>query len=73
MTSLTLTNKHLASAAKRQKAVRLTIATSSAIEGIHAPFKATTVKRVKAAAKSGKVKTGVKAVVVKSVKRAKSA
>lgn len=40
MASLAHTNKHLSSAAKRQEAVRLTIATSSAIEGIHAPFKA---------------------------------
>lgn len=45
MASLALSNKHLSSAAKREKAVRLTIATSSAIEGIRAPFKVKTTKR----------------------------
>lgn len=45
MANLALSNKHLSSAAKREKAVRLTIATSSAVEGIRAPFKAKAVKR----------------------------
>lgn len=62
MASLTRSNKHLATAAKRQKAVRLTIATSSAIEGIHAPFKGKVAS--KTAAKGGKLKPA---------KRAKSA
>jgi hypothetical protein len=39
MASLAVTNKHLSSPAKRAKAVRLTISTSSAIEGIYAPFR----------------------------------
>ncbi len=39
MASLAHTNKHLATAEQRKRIVRLTIATSSAIEGIHAPFK----------------------------------
>jgi hypothetical protein len=43
MASLALVNKHLATVAKRQQAVRLTVATSSAIEGIHAPFKRGTI------------------------------
>ena len=38
MGSLVTTNKYLSSAAKRQQAVWLSIRTSSAIEGIHAPF-----------------------------------
>jgi hypothetical protein len=47
MASLARSNKHLSTPAKREKAVRVTIATSSAIEGIHAPF-----KRAKAAVKA---------------------
>lgn len=39
MPSLAATNKHLSSAAKREKAVHLTISTSSAVEGIYAPFR----------------------------------
>jgi Fic family protein len=39
MPTLARTNRYLASAAKRSEAVRLTIGTSSAIEGIHAPFR----------------------------------
>ncbi|TAM62029.1 MAG: hypothetical protein EPN49_05570 [Rhodanobacter sp.] len=39
MASLALSNKHLATPAQRRQAVLLTVATSSAIEGIHAPFK----------------------------------
>jgi hypothetical protein len=39
MASLIRSNKHLATSAQRQNAVRVTVATSSAIEGIHAPFK----------------------------------
>ncbi|MCK9487942.1 MAG: hypothetical protein M0Q42_00805 [Xanthomonadales bacterium] len=38
MATLAKSNKHLATAAQRLHAVRVTIATSSAIEGIHAPF-----------------------------------
>lgn len=45
MASLALSNKHLSSAAKREKAVHLTVSTSSAVEGIRAPFKAAAVKR----------------------------
>jgi hypothetical protein len=52
MASLIRSNKHLASSAQRQAAVRVTVATSSAIEGIHAPFKpAKTAARKPAAAK----------------------
>lgn len=40
MASLAKTNKYLATAEQRKQAVRLTIATSSAIEGIFAPFEA---------------------------------
>lgn len=58
MASLALSNKHLSTPAKRKQAVWLTIATSSAIEGIHAPFK-------QAAGKSRKP--------VKTVKRARTA
>jgi hypothetical protein len=39
MASLARSNKHLSTRAKREKAVQLTVATSSAIEGIRAPFK----------------------------------
>ena len=70
MASLATTNKHLSSAAKREKAVRLTIATSSAIEGIHAPFKP---ERVGAKKAAGKAKTPAKPVGVKAARRAKSA
>ena len=45
MASLALSNKHLSSAAKREKAVHLTVSTSSAVEGIRAPFKAAAGKR----------------------------
>ena len=70
MASLAATNKHLASLAKREKAVRLTIATSSAIEGIHAPFKsrAAIAKEV-----AGKAKAAPKATGLKTPRRAKSA
>lgn len=59
MASLARSNQHLSTPAKRKKAVRLTIATSSAIEGINAPFKrakAAKPKKAKAAAKAAKVK-----------------
>lgn len=39
MPSLAATNKHLRTAGQRKEAVRLTVATSSAIEGISAPFR----------------------------------
>ncbi|HVR82204.1 MAG TPA: hypothetical protein VHF02_09005 [Luteimonas sp.] len=70
MASLASSNKHLSSAAKRQKAVRLTIATSSAIEGIHTPFKAQKVVARKAA---GKAKTPAKPAGLKAARHAKSA
>jgi hypothetical protein len=70
MASLALTNKHLASAAKRQKAVRLTISTSSAIEGIHAPFKAAKANPRVAATKA---KPAMKATKLKPSKRATTA
>jgi hypothetical protein len=65
MASLALSNKHLATAAKRQQAVRLTVATSSAIEGIHAPF-----KRGKAPGKAAKPAAAAK---IKRARHAKSA
>ena len=63
MASLTLSNKHLSTRAKREKAVQLTVATSSAIEGIRAPFKGAKI--------AGKVKTSK--APVKSSKSARSA
>jgi hypothetical protein len=39
MATLAKSNKHLATPAQRARAVRVTVATSSAIEGIHAPFR----------------------------------
>ncbi|MFY7871717.1 MAG: hypothetical protein ACOVQL_05020 [Limnohabitans sp.] len=39
MASLAKTNKYLATAEQRKQVVRITIATSSAIDGIYAPFK----------------------------------
>lgn len=54
MASLALSNKHLATAAQRKKAVRLSVATSSAIEGIHMapkPKRAAKAKKAKAAKK----------------------
>ncbi|MEJ7745559.1 MAG: hypothetical protein WKF61_02160 [Luteimonas sp.] len=56
MASIASANKHLSSLAKREKAVRLTIATSSAIEGIHAPFKSRdgAVKKVASKGKTSK-------------------
>jgi hypothetical protein len=67
MASLAASNKHLSTAAKRRAAVRLTVATSSAIEGIHAPFKHAT-----SASKAAKPVAAAKAVKVKRVQRAKS-
>ena len=56
MASLALSNKHLSTRAKREKAVRLTIATSSAIEGIRAPFNSRegAVKKVASKGKTSK-------------------
>lgn len=71
MASLAQTNKHLATPEQRQRAVRVTIATSSAIEGIHAPFKGAA-KGVKATAKSV-AKTTVRKVMVKAVSAKKVA
>lgn len=67
MGSLAVSNKHLSTRAKREKAVRVTIATSSAIEGIHAPFKRAKVVS-KSASKAKPAKTPIK-----SQKRARSA
>lgn len=39
MASLAKTNKHLATAEQRKQVVRISIATSSAIDGIYAPFR----------------------------------
>jgi hypothetical protein len=39
MGTLAKSNKHLSSAAKRKASVFVTVSTSSAIEGIRAPFK----------------------------------
>jgi hypothetical protein len=39
MATLAKTNKHLATDARRKDSVYVTVSTSSAIEGIHAPFK----------------------------------
>lgn len=39
MATLSRSNPHLSTPAKRAQAAWVTIATSSAIEGIHAPFK----------------------------------
>lgn len=69
MASLAISNKHLSSAIKRQKALRLTIATSSAIEGIRAPFKAAKAGGGKAA---GKTKKPAKPGGLKASRRAKS-
>lgn len=55
MAALSRSNKHLAGAAKRRKAVLVTVATSSAIEGIHAPFKAETTRKRKPRARRGAV------------------
>jgi|GEM_PF-7100350 len=64
MASLSLSNKHLATPTKRQKAVHVTIATSSAIESIRAPF-----KHAKATDKTIKI---ARTVGVKRVQRASS-
>ena len=53
MANLAATNKHLASVAKRKASVYVTVSTSSAIEGIHTPFKRTAAS-VKQATKSAK-------------------
>lgn len=57
MPSLAEANKYLATEATRRKVVRVSVATSSAIEGIYAPFrKAKPVKKVKAPAGKPKAK-----------------
>ncbi|MFT3755285.1 MAG: hypothetical protein QM769_04965 [Pseudoxanthomonas sp.] len=45
MAVLSQTNPYLSTAAKRKLAARVTIATSSAIEGITAPFKPRTAQK----------------------------
>lgn len=69
MASLRATNKYLSSASKRANAVRVTVATSSAIEGIHASFPA----RAAASKKSGKAQKVVVARGVITSRHAKSA
>lgn len=57
MASLAQTNKYLATEAMRKKAVRVSVETSSAIEGIYAPFKEPkTVKQLKAPVRKAKAK-----------------
>lgn len=76
MASLAQTNKHLATAAQRRHAVRITVASSSAIEGIHAPFKTakTALKAKPAARKTVKIKAPkTKRIGVAIKRRAKSA
>lgn len=68
MGTLRATNKYLSSARKRANAVRVTVATSSAIEGIHAPFQARSAKA--RTAKAGKAIGGG---AVKPSQHAKSA
>ncbi len=53
MASLAKTNKYLATAAMRQKVVRMTVATSAAIEGIHAPFREKLAKTTDASSPEG--------------------
>lgn len=68
MASLATSNRHLGSPAKRKAAVRVTVATSSAIEGIR-------VFKVGKKAKSGAVpdKRGAGATTAKKVKQARRA
>lgn len=57
MASLAQTNKYLATEAMRRKVVRVAVATSSAIEGIYAPFREPkTVKPAKAPDRKAKTK-----------------
>lgn len=53
MASLAKTNKYLATAAMRQKVVRMTVASSSAIEGIQAPFREKLAKQPDASSPEG--------------------
>jgi hypothetical protein len=54
MASLAESNKYLATAEQRKRVVRISIATSSAIDGIYAPF-----REPKAAKKAAAVKVKV--------------
>jgi hypothetical protein len=58
MASLALSNKYLATRTQRLEAVYRTVASSSAIEGIHAPFKRP--KTARAAAKPALASNPVK-------------
>lgn len=69
MPTLAQSNKYLATPALRKKAVRLTIATSSAIEGIYAPFKPVKLVRSSVKADGRPGTASVKAVVVKEGKK----
>lgn len=69
MATLRSSNKYLSSASKRAIAVWMTVATSSAIEGIHAPFKA----RTAASKKPAKTKKGSASRKVRDSRHAKSA
>jgi hypothetical protein len=53
MASLAKTNPYLATPAMRRKVVRMTVATSSAIEGIHAPFRKKLAKQPDASSPEG--------------------
>lgn len=71
MASLAQTNKYLATAALRKRAVRVTIATSSAIEGIFAPFRPTVPRSTKVVAtkKIDAKQSSVKVVVAKAARK----
>ena len=69
MANLAATNKHLASAAKRKESVYVTVSTSSAIEGIRAPFKRKSSNATQAAEAAKAAKTSS----IKSLTRARSA
>ena len=69
MANLAATNKHLASAAKLKETVYVTVSTSSAIEGIRAPFK----RKASNATQAAKAAKAAKMSPVKSSSRARSA
>lgn len=72
MPSLAVTNKHLSNASKRREAARLTVTTSSAIEGIriHSMDKKAAGRKLAGAAKSA---SKTKLADVTSARRARSA
>ena len=69
MANLAATNKHLASAAKRKESIYVTVSTSSAIEGIRAPFK----RKSSNATQAAKAAKAAKTSTVRSSSRARSA